>query len=70
MKSSKKMKSRIVKDGRFLGGFVSKPLSDAVQRWVQSDPERDRSLFLRQAAREKLQRDGITFDERVPAETI
>lgn len=42
----------------------------AVETWVDAEPERDNSVFIRQAAREKLQRDGIQFDERVPAETV
>jgi hypothetical protein len=67
MSAAKKMKA---KNRHFLGGFVPAPLANAVDKWVEVDPERDRSVFLRQAAREKLQRDGITFDERVPAETV
>jgi hypothetical protein len=31
---------------------------------VERDPERDVSQFIRQAAREKLVRDGIFFEEK------
>ena len=67
MSTAKKMKA---KSRNFLGGYVPAPLAQAVDQWVGGDPERDRSVFLRQAAREKLQRDGIQFDERVTAESI
>lgn len=66
----KGMSRHITKNGRLLGGYMPASLANAIDVWVSADPERDKSKFLRQAAREKLQRDGITFDERVPAETI
>jgi metal-responsive CopG/Arc/MetJ family transcriptional regulator len=67
MTSPKKMKA---KHRHFLGGFVPAPLATAVDTWVDKDPERDRSVFLRQAAREKLQREGITFDDQASASNI
>lgn len=48
-----------------LGGYVPKPVVLAIEAWVNEDPERDVSQFIRQAAREKLVRDGFTFSERM-----
>lgn len=64
------MTRQITKTGRLLGGYMPASIVQAIDTWVGADPERDKSKFLRQAAREKLQRDGIAFDERVPAETV
>lgn len=51
-----------------LGGYVPAAVVEAIHRWVEEEPERDISTFLRQAAREKLRRDGIEFSERVQSE--
>lgn len=58
------MKAHVTRSGKMLGGYVPRPVVEAIHRWVQQEPERDVSTFIRQAAREKLQRDGIQFDER------
>ena len=50
-----------------LGGFVPKPVVDAIDKWVSEHPERDKSTFIREASREKLRRDGIPFNEEVQA---
>ena len=46
-----------------LGGYVPHPIIQGIQEWIESGTERDISTFLREAAREKLRRDGIKFDE-------
>lgn len=46
-----------------LGGYVPHPIVEAIHEWIAQDPERDVSTFVRQAAREKLRRDGIHFVE-------
>ena len=49
--------------GKLLGGYVPLSIVEAVGQWVEQHPERSRSLFIREASREKLQRDGIKFRE-------
>lgn len=66
-KQRKKTKRNITRDGRLLGGYFPAAVAEAIDLWVQGDEERDRSKFLRQAAREKLTRDGVTIKERVAA---
>ena len=63
-KRKKPMKANVTRNGKLLGGFVPLPIINAIQTWIKQEPERDLSTFVRQAAREKLQRDGIPFDER------
>lgn len=55
------MKSHVTRNGRLLGGYVPIPIVTAIHSWISEDPERDISTFIRQAAREKLVRDGITL---------
>lgn len=62
-KRKKAMKSRVTREGKLLGGYVPTPIVQAIEIWVEKDPERDVSQFIRQAAREKLVRDGIPFQE-------
>jgi len=62
-KSKKTMKNRVTREGKMLGGYVPTPIVHAIEVWIDRDPERDVSKFIRQAAREKLQRDGIPFTE-------
>jgi len=57
------VKRSITRKGRILGAYVSTELLGAIERWIQLDPERDRSMFVRAAVREKLVKDGIGFDE-------
>ena len=65
-----KTKSRVTREGKLLGGYVPKPVVQAIEAWVSEDPERDVSQFIRQAAREKLIRDGFPFSERNEAPLI
>jgi hypothetical protein len=46
-----------------LGGYVRKGLLEGVEEWISRDPERDKSLFLREAVRKKLRDEGIPFTE-------
>jgi hypothetical protein len=38
---------------------------NGIKRWVSEHPERDISTFIREAAREKLSREGIPIKETV-----
>lgn len=58
------MKNHITRKGRLLGGYVPTVILDGVREWVAQHPERDLSTFVREAAREKLRREGITVIER------
>lgn len=53
----------LTRNGKLLGGYVPAPIVAGIRSWVALSPERDISTFIREAAREKLQRDGITFQE-------
>jgi hypothetical protein len=48
---------------RLLGGYVPNPVYHAIKIWVQGNPERDQSLFIREAVREKLIREGIPIND-------
>jgi hypothetical protein len=63
MAQKKKMNKQLTRKGKLLGGYVPYPVVTAVQSWVSQNPERDVSTFIREAAREKLRREGITFNE-------
>jgi len=58
------MKNQITRSGKLLGGYVPAPVVDGIQTWIARGEERDVSTFLREAAREKLRREGISFQER------
>lgn len=58
------MKRQVTRNGRILGGFVPTPVADAIDKWIDQGSERDKSTFIREAAREKLRRDGIPFTEK------
>ena len=58
------MKNQVTRNGKLLGGYVPKPVVEGIQRWIGRGDERDISTFIREAAREKLRRDGIDFQER------
>jgi hypothetical protein len=60
------MKPPVTRHGKMLGGYVPAPVVEAIHQWIAQEPERDISTFIRQAAREKLQRDGIPFSEQQP----
>ena len=62
------MNRQFARKGKLLGGYVPAAICRAVEAWVAQDPERDLSTFVRQAAREKLTRDGIPFSEKVTDE--
>ncbi len=62
--SRKSTKRNLSRAGILLGGYVPKPLAGAIEEWVSARPERDKSTFLREAAREKLRNEGIVFNER------
>jgi hypothetical protein len=57
------MKANVTKHGKLLGGCMPRGVVDGVRAWIAAAPERDISTFIRQAAREKLARDGIQFQE-------
>jgi hypothetical protein len=61
---SRKIKPTSRRTGILLGGYVPKGLAFAIDQWIDMAPERDKSTFIRDAAREKLRRDGIKFSER------
>ncbi len=63
----KSVKAHVTRHGKLVGGYMPNPVAAAINEWIQKEPERDISTFLRQAAREKLQRDGIAFNERSEA---
>ena len=46
-----------------LAAYVPKAVFEAVGTWVGMGPERTYALFLREAAREKLRREGVKFSE-------
>lgn len=48
---------------RLLGAWVPLSVVNGVREWIALHPERDFSSFVREAAREKLRRDGIQFSE-------
>jgi hypothetical protein len=58
------MKRQVTRNGKILGGYVPTPVVAAIHTWVSKHPERDISTFIREAAREKLIRDGIRFVEQ------
>ena len=60
----KHVKNNISRNGVLLGGFVPRGMAHAIEIWISKLPERDKSTFIREAAREKLRRDGIEFSER------
>lgn len=57
------MKANVSRSGKLLGAYIPKPVAEAVENWIEGDPERDKSSFLRTAVREKLARDGILVKE-------
>jgi hypothetical protein len=57
------MKRRVTRHGRILGCYAPVPVVEAIQTWIAQNPERDISTFIREAAREKLAREGIHFEE-------
>ena len=69
-KQRKPMKQHVTRRGRMVGSYVPFPVVDAIHKWIEQEPERDISTFIRQAAREKLNRDGIAFDERATIEEV
>jgi len=62
-KKGNKMKRHVTRSGKLLGAYVPQPVVTAIAEWVSQTPERDISTFVREAAREKLRRDGIPFNE-------
>ena len=61
----RKVKQHLVRRSRVFGGYVPIAILNAIDVWISRHPERDRSVFLRESAREKLGREGIAFDESV-----
>ena len=58
------MKNRVTRTGKLLGGYVPSPVVAGIQHWIREGEERDISTFIREAAREKLRREGIPFEEK------
>ena len=65
MATKKKMNRQLTRKGKLLGGYVPAAVVEAVETWVSRNPERDLSTFVREAAREKLNREGIPFNEQI-----
>ena len=63
MRGRMRVKRNISKTGRLLGVWVPKPVVEGITTWIGKAPERDISMFMREAAREKLRRDGVEFSE-------
>ena len=61
-KDQKKNRLRTRKE-KVLGGYFSDPIVQGIEEWIQRAPKRDISDFIREAAREKLHREGILFHE-------
>jgi hypothetical protein len=55
MKARKPKKSRRI----MLGVMAPKEVVAAIESWASAGPERTKSVFVRDAIREKLNRDGI-----------
>jgi hypothetical protein len=47
--------------GRLIGAYVPDALVEAIAKWIAGHPERNQSVFIREAIREKLSQDGIRF---------
>ena len=62
MKSSSR-KSKPDKTGGTVGVFMGQSMIQAIEEWLAKSPERTRSIFLRDAAREKLRGEGIKIKE-------
>jgi len=56
-------KKQITRTGRLLGGYVPAPVAAGIRAWIEQGEERNVSTFLREAAREKLRREGIPLTE-------
>lgn len=69
-KKQKPMKNQVTRNGKLLGGYVPTPVVEGIQKWIANGNERDVSTFLREASREKLQREGIPFTETQPVPAI
>jgi DNA-binding protein Fis len=46
-----------------MAAYMPQPIVKAVLTWTEANPERTASMFLRDAVREKLRRDGILLKE-------
>lgn len=63
------MKAHVVRNGKLVASYVPLPIVEAIHKWISQAPERDISTFVRTSAREKLEREGISFDERASVPT-
>jgi len=63
------MKRQVTRTGKFVGVWVPAAVVNAIEQWQSQGNERNSSNFLREAAREKLKRDGIAFNENVELPT-
>ncbi len=61
------MKNQITRTGKLLGAYVPASIAQGVDKWIELGTERDISTFLRSAAREKLQREGVNLQEKEAA---
>ena len=61
------MKNQVTRTGKLVGGYFPAHVVAGIQTWIKKGDERDISTFIREAAREKLRRDGIKFQEQEPA---
>ena len=66
-KTKKPMKNQITRTGKLLGAYVPASIAQGVDKWIELGTERDISTFLRSAAREKLQREGVNLQEKEAA---
>ena len=58
------MKGHVSRYGELLGGYVPSGILQGIEEWITKAPERDKSTFIREAAREKLRREKIEFSEQ------
>ena len=62
-KTTTKPKEKIKRKGQMLGGYVPGGILEGIETWIGSGTERDKSTFVREAARHLLKKEGIEFSE-------
>ncbi len=61
-----KAASKTPKKTELIAAYVPEQIAEAIKIWVGLGDERSASAFIREAAREKLRRDGIKFETTGP----
>lgn len=57
-----KSRARTTRESRLLAGYLPQSVIEGIEAWVEQNPERDVSQFIREAAAEKLRREGVRGD--------